>query len=47
MITQTIPFFNSAPLPDANAIGNIPNIMAKVVIRIGRKRDLPASIRAL
>lgn len=43
MITQAIPFFVSALAPLAKAMGNIPKIIARVVIRIGRRRSLPAS----
>ena len=36
----------SAPCPRARAKGSIPNIMARVVIKIGRSLVRPAAIRA-
>jgi len=38
--------FVSEPAAVERAIGNIPKIMANVVIKIGRKRSRPAEIRA-
>ncbi|MNQ90995.1 hypothetical protein D3C85_1063580 [compost metagenome] len=45
-ITHAKPFFHSAPAPLARAIGSIPNTMAMVVIKIGRKRAWLASTSA-
>ena len=46
MITQASPFFHSAAVPFAKAIGSIPTIIESVVIRIGRIRPFPAMINA-
>ncbi len=46
IIAQANPFFTSAPLPFAMAIGNIPSTMAMVVIMIGRSLVLPLSSMA-
>ncbi len=46
IITQAKPFFHSAAVPLANAMGNIPIAMARVVIKIGRILSLLAIINA-
>lgn len=46
IITNAMPLLVSEPAAVERAIGNIPKIMAKVVIRIGRKRSRPAAMRA-
>ena len=42
MITQPIWLRPTEPGPEENASGMLPKIMALVVIRIGRKRIVPA-----
>ena len=43
---QPKPFFQEAPAPVAKATGKRPITIAKVVIKIGRRRSLPAAISA-
>src|SRR5215831_4095221 len=45
-ITQPICIRDSAPAPDATASGTEPSTMAPVVIRIGRSRNVAASMTA-
>ena len=43
MMTQAMELRTSAPAVRERAVGSIPTIIVKVVIRIGRRRSFPAS----
>lgn len=46
MMTHDMELRVSEPAVTASAVGSMPTIMVKVVMRIGRRRSRPASITA-
>ena len=47
MMTQAMELLVSEPAVKANAVGSMPTIMVKVVMKIGRRRCRPASMTAV